>query len=80
MTDTITCKYSCPDCNITDQEVEVPIRDARVSVVDWFENIAIEAMCQDHFARNPTCQPTELERVMIPVPEGTTMVGMPVIN
>ena len=78
MTDTITCQYSCEYCDLEKIDVDVPIRKLDQDVVDWVNNVAAQAMVDDHAKRSPFCRPQEFKQIMIPIPAGTEMIGRPV--
>ncbi len=70
---TITVKYSCFDCFLTNVEVIVPAREPDEDVVR-FMNQTIEHIGRDHHRRSPQCRPQELKNLMIPI-EGDVVGG-----
>jgi hypothetical protein len=72
----ITCKYSCPECGIVDQEVQVPARQsAQVDVVQWMEKVVFPTIGEDHKNRSPKCNPKELKNLMVPTPPEAEFIG-----
>ena len=63
---TITCKYSCAVCGLTDVAVEVQGRKKLQEVTEWVEKVMIVALARDHARRRPWCQPKTLTQVKIP--------------
>ena len=77
---TIGVRYSCALCGLEDVEVAVRIRGRDEDVIQWMENAVMPALGRDHFNRSPECHPSTLTQVKIPVPPGTAMIGVPVVN
>ncbi len=71
----IRCKYSCAPCGLVDVEVDIPARREELDVVEWLERVLGHALAADHATRSPKCQAQKMERLMIPMPEGTAYVG-----
>jgi len=74
MNQTIGVLYSCEQCGILNQEVQVPARDAE-DVIQWMEKVCIIALCADHESRSPRCHPETLTHIKIPMPAGVDRVG-----
>lgn len=75
---TITLRYSCPECGIKGQEVAVRLRGSSEDLITWFEGVAIAGVCADHKTRAPHCHPQQLHDVMIPALAGSDFIGGPV--
>ena len=71
---TITIKYTCPKCGLTDQQLAVPERQRAVDVVLWMNGPVAKHVAQDHAERSPHCQWENFD-LRIPVPGGVTMIG-----
>lgn len=73
---TIRCFYTCDQCKIVRQHVDVPERDPEThDVVQWIQDVAAPALVLDHHARSPFCRPKVLTELGIPYQEGTEHVG-----
>lgn len=73
---TIRCFWSCADCKLSRQFVEISERDPdRIDIVRWLEDVAIPALVADHRSKSPLCQPREFSEVGISCPEGTDHIG-----
>lgn len=62
---TLVVRYSCPDCELFDVPVDVPVRRDD-PVTAWVE-ATIRLLVIDHKRRSPTCRPETLEDVHIPL-------------
>lgn len=69
----ITIKYTCHECGLTEQELDVPERQRAVDVNYWAK-MAGSKVAEDHAERRPECRNTKVD-LMIPVREGVTMIG-----
>ncbi len=71
---TITVKYSCSQCGINRQPVEVPARTSEDVV--WTEQVMAPALSRDHDERSPGCVITKLSEVLVPM-TGASKIGGP---
>ncbi len=63
---TVRCFYTCADCGLKRQMVDVPERDPNaMNVVAWLETVAVPLLMTDHRRKSPLCQPKTLEEVGI---------------
>jgi hypothetical protein len=69
----ITIKYTCHECGLTEQELDVPERHRAVDVVYWVK-MAGSKVGEDHAERRPDCRNNKVD-LMIPVAENATMIG-----
>lgn len=63
----ITCLFSCTQCGIVDQEVEVRARKPTEDVVTWMENIVGHTVKARHFLISPHCKATSVQNLKIPL-------------
>lgn len=73
---TITIKYSCTLCGLKDIDVTIPARYANDDVVHWMSDVGIY-LSEDHAMRSPSCHPTSLQDVKIPM-DGAEWIGGPI--
>lgn len=78
--DSIGVLYSCGACGIIKAEVAVRYRQPDEDVVVWVRDVMTPALGADHFQRSPHCHPETLSEVHIPMPDGTQIVGGPVVQ
>jgi hypothetical protein len=69
----ITIKYTCRECGLTEQELDVPERQRAVDVVYWIK-MAGSKVGFDHAERQPLCDAKNFDLV-IPIAENATMIG-----
>ncbi len=74
---TLTVLYSCDQCGLKDQLVQVPERAEKDNVGAWFENTVIPCLSRDHQAHSPNCHPRTLQDIKIPIAENGG-IGKPV--
>lgn len=66
---TITVKYSCAICGITDREVEVPARESPdEDVKHYVEQVIGEKVGFDHMVKSPECFASVMKQLQIPLP------------
>lgn len=76
MPDTICCFYSCAECSLLRQFVEVPERDPDTQdIMVWLNTIAVPALVADHKSKSPLCRPKAFSEIGIPVDDGTDHIG-----
>lgn len=76
---TIGVIYTCGLCPAaTNRTVQVRIRREDEDIKSWIETAVTPALVRDHQAVSPTCSPTKLKEVKIPLPKGDNVrVGDP---
>ena len=62
---TIVARYSCPECELFDTPVDVPVRGDE-SVAVWLE-ATIRLLVADHKRRSPRCHPRPVQDVNVPL-------------
>lgn len=73
----ITIKFTCDECGVKDEKVEVTAREESDNVIEWVESVVISAITFRHAIISPNCKATELTNLKIPMDDKdpTTWVG-----
>src|SRR5262245_3322020 len=69
----ITVWYTCKQCGLVDQKLEVPERKRAVDIVYWVQMVSSK-VGQDHAERRPLCKNDKVD-LMIPVSKDGQMLG-----
>jgi hypothetical protein len=72
---TITVRYSCYDCGLTKVSCVVPAREDE-DVLVWMDQ-TLRRLAADHDQRSPSCHPTMLHDLMIPMSHADRIGGPP---
>lgn len=73
----IRCLYSCHQCGLHEQVVEVPAR-GKEGVVAWMRDTCIQIIALDHAVRSPWCRADQLDYLKIPITGCEKVGGAPV--
>ena len=64
---TLTCKFTCLECNLTDAQVFVKPRLDGQDVANWMETVCIPTVCEAHNFLSPHCKPEALTSLWVPL-------------
>jgi hypothetical protein len=78
-TEMLGITYSCPSCGLVQVEAKVRFRESSEDVLHWMDQVVTPGLARDHQRRSPTCHPTGLRDVKIPV-TGADWIGGPCLN
>lgn len=67
---TLTCKFTCDACGLTNIEFQVPVRPVALDVVTWMKTVMTRAVMKSHSALSPDCHPKTISKIYIPIEDG----------